>query len=342
MPSNADLLNDPAFGADVDEDVDAAALGNDGAVDENADHPDNRREPAKKPAGKKVPDKDTEEEEGEEEEEEGEEEEEEEGDKAKKADKSDDKPDDDPEKAQMAKKLARAGRAREKLENDLREARAQLAAHESKMSDKSREQAEKLSKELDDLYEKVEEHRARGETREAAQVQRKIDKINGDVTRQQAAHLALTESIRQTETRAFNTMVSQLETIDPRFDKDHDDYDDELTRDVGEMTEAYEAKGMSPTDALRKACKTVLREDVFAPKRALTREQKAAKSKESDKAARKTNVEKNLDAAKRTPPDSPDSRREKSTELPDMETISEKDFDALPESTLRRILEGEA
>ena len=101
-------------------------------------------------------------------------------------------------------------------------------------------------------------------------------------------------------------------------------------------------KGFSATDALRKACKTVLREDVFAPKRALSREDKSkdkGKQPDAKKAeTRKTDVAKNIDAAKKTPPDAPDVRKEKATELPDMETISEADFDALPESTLRRLL----
>ena len=329
MPSNLDLLNDPAFGAGHDDDaaIDAAELGNNGDVDPDADaDPDDvpvKKDPPAKKTAKKPDDEDD--------------------DPDKDNDKGDEKVE-DPDKAKLAQKLARAGRARERLENELREARAKLQAHESKMSDKARETAEKLNEKLDDLYEKVEDHRARGEVKEAARVQREIDKINSEATRQQAAHLALTESIRQTETRAFNTMVAQLEAYDPRFDKDHEDFDEEITRDVGELTEAYEAKGLTATEALRKACKTVLREDVFAPKRGIAREEKpkdkgapAAKKPE----ARSTDVKRNIDTAKKTPPDAPDVRKEKASELPDMETISEADFDALPESTLRRLLGNE-
>lgn len=157
------------------------------------------------------------------------------------------------------------------------------------------------------------------------------------MNRSQAAMLAARETMQQVELRAYNTMVRELEALDPRFDPDHDDFDEELLDDVSELVESYEAKGMLATDALRKACKIMLREDVFSKRPSLKRAPKPAQKA----AARKTDVERNLRTAKRQPPEEPGARSERAAELPDMATISEADFDALPESTLRRILDGE-
>jgi hypothetical protein len=193
--------------------------------------------------------------------------------------------------------------------------------------------------ELNGLYEQVEDFRAEGKTKDAAKAQRRIDEIRDSMTRSQAAILASREALQQTETRAFNSMVRELEIIDSRFDPDHDDFDQELLDDVNELVEGFEAKGMVLTDALRKACKAILREDVFAKGRSLKKE--PPKKVAAAVPAKKTDVEKNLKAAKKLPPDEPGRTKERATELPDMRTISEADFDKLPEATLRRILEGE-
>ena len=318
-------FNDPAFEADHEDDTDITAedLGNDGARDPELEEEEGEqieKAPAKKAAGKKE-ESEEEEEESEEEEEESEEEEE---DKAA-GDKN----------AQLAKKLARTARARAKLEDEVRELRGRLSQQDQTRSEAAKEQLEKLETRLDTLYEEVEEHRSRGETKLAAQKQREIDKINSGMTRQQAAAIAAKQALEAGELRVYNTMVSELESTDPRFDKDHDDFDEDLVNDVQDLVEGFEAKGVALSEALRRACKIVLREDVFSKN---YRANRPDLKKADTPKARKTDIKKNLEAARRTPPDEPGSNREKAAELPDMERISEKDFDALPESVLNRLL----
>lgn len=308
-------------------DGDGEDLGNDLVEDEEEE--ESAKKPAKKAA--KKPEKKVEKDEEEEEEEEDEEEEEEED--------EEEAPEEDPERAKLAKKLARVGRAREQMEKQLNQLRSQLAEQNRDKSEAAKQKVEKLAAELEDLYDKVEEYRAEGKTSEAAKAQRRIDEIRDGMTRNQAAAIALNEAISQTETRAYNQMVRELETLDPRFDPDHDDFDQDLLDSIGELVEGYEGKGMALTDALRKACKLVLREDPFLKGRPLSREEK--KREPDKKVERKTDVKKNVAAAKKQPPDTPNARREKPDADVDMATISEKDFDALPEATLRRILGSE-
>ena len=196
--------------------------------------------------------------------------------------------------------------------------------------------------ELDDLYDKVEELRAEGKTAEAAKAQRKIDTIRDNMTRAQAGAYAAQQAVKQTETNAYNAMVRELEYIEPRLDPESDEFDEELLTDISELVSGYESKGDILTDALRKACRLVLREDPFRKSRSLAR---AAKNAAAEKggapkkaAKRATDVDKNLSAAKKQPPEEPGNRAEKPTEDPDMNRISEADFDALPKATLDRLL----
>jgi hypothetical protein len=331
MGGKDNVFNVNDFAAHGDDDDDGKAdLGNDGLAVEEEEEPEDEAEdkgkakktPAKKVVKKVVAEEEEEEEPEEEEEEEPEEEEEEDAPPKKTA-----------AEIKLEKKLSRTSRAREGLENQVKELRSQLETQQQAHSDASRQKFDKLIEELDGLYEKVEEFRAEGKAGDAAKAQKRIDEIRDGMNRSQAAMLATRSAMEQTEVRAYNTMVRELEALDPRLDPEHDDFDQEMLDNIGELVEGYEAKGIPLTDALRKACKMLLREDVFAKGRSLKRDKPVEKVQ-----PRKTDIEKNLKTAKKMPPDNPNARREKADAEIDMATISEKDFDALPESTLRRHL----
>jgi hypothetical protein len=286
---------------------------------EKVEKPD-KKAPAKKAATKKTatdPDAEKEEEEDDEEEEEDE--------------------DEDRERSEVAKlqrKLARTATARQRLEDQVRNLQQQARELEERQSDAGKQRLEKITQELDDLYQKVEDLRAEGKTGEAAKAQRRIDDIREGMSRAQTAAYATQQALAQTELRAYNALVKELGTIDPRFDPEGDEFDDSLNEEIGELVEAYEAKGMDMTTALRKAVKAVLREDPFGKaadqRRSLTRE--ASKKAEP----KKTDIKKNLATEKRQPPDEPGQSREKAQTL-DIEGMSEAEFDALPESKKREI-----
>lgn len=326
-------LNDDAAQADADDDTPLtdADLGSDGSGEEDTDEEQDRRldkieKKLPKKADKKPPaakEEDDEEEDAEEPEEEEDE---------------DETPAEDPERVKLAKKLARTSAARTRLEQQVAEQRRQLEELTQTKSDATKERMVKLHEELDSLYDAVEDFRAEGKTKEAAKAQRRIDEIRDGMTRAQAAYTATRDALAQTEMRAYNTMVKELETLDERFDPDSDDFDQSLLDDVSELVDGYEKGGMALTEALRKAVKLTLREDLFSKKRALAREDKKREPEKKAAGKKPTDVDKNLRTAKKQPPEEPGARREKSTELPDMETISEKDFDALPESVQRRLL----
>lgn len=328
-PNNEFNVKDFPSHDDVEDQIESEGedLGNELSDDEDSDDKPEKK-PAKKPAKKAAAPKEEEDEEGEGED--GEEEEEEEGEEEEEEEKG------DPTLKRLEKKLARTSRARENLEAQVRELQSKLQQQEQSQSDASKARYDKLVTELEGLYESVEELRAEGKTAEAAKAQRRIDEIRDSMTRSQAAALATRDAMAQAEVRAFNTMVQELETIDERFDPESDEFDEELQDSLNELIEGYEAKGMLLTDALRKATKLLLREDVFARAKSLKREKPKVPERKAE--PRKTDVPRNMKMAKKTPPEAPDATRERSYNDIDVEKMSDEDFAKLPKAVQDRLL----
>ena len=216
-----------------------------------------------------------------------------------------------------------------------KEAQERLEAFEREKSDRQKADFEKVDKELAKLYDDVEEARAEGRTKDAAKLQREIDRINGELTRAQAAWLASKEAVKQQNLLAYNSLVKVLEEADPRFDENADEYDGDLVDRVAELTEAFEAKGLAAPEALRKATKLILGEDPFRANRPLARDDKKAAAK-PEKKGRKTDVAKNLSAQKKQPAEEPADHKEKNSTI-DPTKLTDDDWDKLPESKKREL-----
>ena len=314
---------------------DAENLEDDGSnPDQEEEEQEEEEQPASrrtaKKAGKKA-DKKEESEEEESEEEESEEEESEEEEDEEGEESADKKPVSVPLSA-LKKAQRRAVQAQQQAEA----LQKRLDALEKDKTDSQKKEFEKLESQLDELYEKVEEARAEGKVKEAAKLQREIDRINGDMNRAQAAWMATKEAVRQQNLMAYNALVRSLEEVDPRFDQEHDDFDAELVERVDELTQAYEAKGIAPPDALRKALKVIVGKDPFRAANAKTLEREAVKKNAAKSAARKTDVGKNLSAQKKQPAEEPGDHKEKDGKLDPLK-LSEADWDKLPESKKREL-----
>ena len=308
--SEADDLdenNDGSQDTDTDEDDEEEGEGKDKGE---------KKPPAKKQAAKKAPAKKEEEEDEEDDEEEDDEEDDEEEDKGKN------------KGAKSNPRLERMRTQRDRAREELNAAQRRLAELENKQTDAAKEKLDKITKRRDELYDLVEDARAKGETKAAAKYQRELDEINANMTRSQAQYAAVRDAAAAAAVREYNATVRELESLDPRFDTTSRKYDEDLVNEVDELTQAFEARGMSPADALRKATKVVLREDPFAP---------GKRRASLDREERKTDKKANAAAAKRQPVEEPGATREKSNKQIDFSQMSEKDFDALPESKLREL-----
>jgi len=122
---------------------------------------------------------------------------------------------------------------------------------------------------------------------------------------------------------ALDTLVDKLEQEYPVFNQDSKDFNQELVDEVLDMHEAFVAKGEPPAVAMAKAVSYILPKDPTA-------------------ASRKTNTGKNLDAAGRQAPDMGTSGINSDTAgdkggAADVAAMTEKEFDALPDDTKKRL-----
>jgi hypothetical protein len=136
---------------------------------------------------------------------------------------------------------------------------------------------------------------------------------------------------------ALQQAASDLEASFPVFDQGSSDYNAEYTQEVIDLRDAFILKGENAVAALSKAAKFVVREygldNDVAP--SLT-----AKPKNTiDEVAKKrAEVSRKLKAADSQPPELPgESSANRGERTLDVSTMTEDEFNALPEATLRRL-----
>jgi hypothetical protein len=157
---------------------------------------------------------------------------------------------------------------------------------------------------------------------------------------EQAAYRAMAEqqSARTREATKeelqFDTTVQELNTAYPAFDPNTESYDKELVDEALDLHAGFVARGYSAAAALRKAVRYVAAaNDMVAAGSAPV---EVPSSLDKAPAAKKTNVKAKLDAATRQPPKQQGVGIAKEKKM-DLNSMSEEEFDALPEATLRRL-----
>lgn len=150
------------------------------------------------------------------------------------------------------------------------------------------------------------------------------------------------ESVSQSQqATALQQAASQLEDNFPVFNRNSDQYNEDYTQEVIDLRDAFIVKGENPVAALTKAAKFVLREydlvDMGEPAAAPSLSADAA-PRVDEVAKKRAEVSRKLKAAESQPPEMPgessSARGEKSL---DIASMTEDEFNALPEATLRRL-----
>ena len=308
----------------VDDDKDLSGdRGDDFDPDAEKDKEPKKEAPKKDaPKKKEAPNKDADEPEGDSEEDEEEDPEEEEGEEGDGKDKKTQKTIPiqrmDAIKARLNKKV-------EAAEARARELEAELRAQRKDEGDSVA--AKEFFKKIDSLYEAVEQARLDGNAKEAAKLQRELDTMKEQASTAKQQYMAKQEALQIQEVAAYNAAVDFIEAKVPELDPNSDDFDEDLMEDIQAVTRGYEERGMRPVDALKKALKVVLQRDVFAPE---DMRKKAVLPK-------KTDVKKNIDAAKRQPPDSQEGAPPEKSQKLDVSKLTDEEFEKLPEQTKRRL-----
>lgn len=216
-----------------------------------------------------------------------------------------------------------------------REAEARAAELESELQklrdDGGQSKAFKaFTEKVDKLYEDVEVARAEGDYKKAATIQRELDQMRDGANRASVEYLTKQQAAQAQDLAAYEAVVDQVELLVPELNPEADEFDPDVLADVSATRDGYEAHGMKPAAALKKAMKLVLGRDVFT-------QAKDLRTKEAPIEKKKTDVKKNIEAAKKQPPDTDDSAPSEKTKTMDVSKLSDDEFDKLPEAVRRRL-----
>lgn len=185
---------------------------------------------------------------------------------------------------------------------------------------------EAFTAKVDTLYESVALANAEGDYKQAAKLQRELDDLRENATLARQQYVAQQEALRTQETTAYNALVDQIELLVPELNPRNEGFDEDTMQEVDSVTRGLEAQGMRTADALRKAVKYVIGKDVFS---------EASIRRETAPATKKTDIAKNVAAAKKIPP-TVDGAPEKNQEI-DPAKLSDAEYAKLPESTKARL-----
>lgn len=238
-------------------------------------------------------------------------------------------------------RLAKAKSQRDQARAEKAELAARLAAIEAKLAQTAEPKQEaprtdprvELESQADGLYEKIEAARADGDVKQAAALQRELDKVNRQIGRLEAAAIASNTTGRMTENQTYNVLLDKTELLVPALNPASEEFDREAAAELQDTIDAFERAGLRPTDALRKAIKVAFRVDLDAPAKAP--EPKAAPAEKP--APRKPNVSKAVEAASRQPPDASSRGVNRDEGNVRASELDEKTLAALPASKIAEL-----
>ena len=172
----------------------------------------------------------------------------------------------------------------------------------------------------------------------------KAKKIRSEIREAEKNNLAweLEQKMGQTvqqsaQATALQQAATEMEAAYPVFDQNSDQFNEEYTNEVVELRDAFIIKGYDAVDALSRAVKYVVKDrDLDTAGEA---EQPALAAASSEQTAKKkASVAKKLKAAEAQPPElEGEGSSSRGENVVDFGNMSEDEFDALPEATLRRL-----
>ena len=238
-------------------------------------------------------------------------------------------------------RLAKAKSQRDQARAEKAELAARLAAIEAKLAQPTEPKQEaprtdprvELEAQADGLYEKIEAARADGDVKQAATLQRELDKVNRQIGRLEAAAIASNTTGRMTENQTYNVLLDKTELLVPELNPSSPEFDRAAAAELQDTIDAFERAGMKPTDALRKAVRVAFRVDLDAPAKAPEPKAPAAEKP----APRKPNVSKAVDAANRQPPDASSRGVNRDEGNLRASELDEKTLAALPASKIAEL-----
>lgn len=184
-----------------------------------------------------------------------------------------------------------------------------------------------------------------GEAEKASALRSEINQKTRETLSAELAQEVETTITRKNEESALQLAADKLQVDYPQFNEDSSDYDEALTQEVIDLRDAFIIKGERPVDALAKASSFIIKNHDLAtaspeeePTKGLAGKAAPAKKSVDEVSKKRAEVAKKLDAASKQPPELPgESSSSHGEKAVDVSTLSEEEFNALPEATLKRL-----
>jgi len=177
-----------------------------------------------------------------------------------------------------------------------------------------------------------------GETEKAVGLRREIRKAER-ATLEFEMRAEMNQTVNQDrQMTALQQAANAMEEAYPVFSRDSADYNEDMTNEVVELRDAFILKGYEAVDALSKAVRYVVKDNDLDQAQE-SAPSLAGKAQKSDELANKrAQISKKLKAAEAQPPELPgESSATHGEKGLDLTTMTEEEFAALPEATLKRL-----
>ena len=177
-----------------------------------------------------------------------------------------------------------------------------------------------------------------GETDKAVGLRREIRKAER-ATLEFEMRAEMNQTVSQDrQMNALQQAANAMEEAYPVFSRDSEDYNEDMTNEVVELRDAFILKGYEAVDALSKAVRYVVKDNDLDEAQE-SAPSLAGKAQKSDELAKKrSQISKKLKAAESQPPELPgESSSTHGEKTLDLSSMTEEEFDALPEATLKRL-----
>lgn len=146
----------------------------------------------------------------------------------------------------------------------------------------------------------------------------------------------MTETVGQDRVaNAMQTAANQIEQAFPVFDAKSEYYDEAMTNEVIALRDAFITQGLPPVEALGKAATYTIKANDMYDGEDLSLGETSAVTDEVAKKRR--NTKRKIKAAGQQPPELPSGSSTKSNEGIDLNSLTDSEFAALPEATLKRL-----
>ena len=177
-----------------------------------------------------------------------------------------------------------------------------------------------------------------GESEKAAALRQQMRKAEREQIAYEMRKEMGTTVAKNAQETALATAAQELEAAFPVFDQNHESFDQELTQEVVGLRDAFITQGFDAVDALSKAVNFVVKSNDLVSAGETPALADAPKPPQAVADKKRKEVSRKLKAAESQPPEMPgESSSARGEQAINVDNLTEDEFNALPDATLKRL-----